>query len=73
MKIKKPAKIKMRSRIPSVPPGSAAAASNPAAAKNGTISQKAVTCAFVFALAGLFTAGALVYIIYRHWEFLMPA
>ena len=46
---------------------------SPAAVKNGTIGKKAVTVTFVFALIAMAVAGALVYIMYRHWEFLMPA
>ena len=56
------------------PAASAASGANASlAAKNGTIGKRAVATTFVFALIALFVSGTLVYIMYRHWEFLMPA
>ena len=56
------------------PAASAASGANASlAARNGTIGKRAVATTFVFALIALFVSGTLVYIMYRHWEFLMPA
>jgi len=71
MKIKKTVLKKSPGATPAAPAVSGANAS--LAAKNGTIGKKAVATTFIFALAALFVSGTLVYILYRHWEFLMPA
>lgn len=76
MKIKKPASVKAKGRkiiAPKVENIDIKSGNPTVAAKNGTISKKAVTTTFIFALIALFTTGTLVYIMYRHWEFLMPA
>ena len=77
MKIKKPVKVKAPPakgmKAPRLSASSQGGPMSPAAVKNGTIGKKAVTVTFVFALIAMAVAGALVYIMYRHWEFLMPA
>lgn len=76
MKIKKPVSVKAKGKKPIGPKIGKVdiKRENPTvAAKNGTISKKAVTTTFIFALIALFTAGTLAYIMYKHWEFLMPA
>ena len=71
MKIKKTV---LKSSPGAKPAASAASGANASlAAKNGTIGKRAVATTFVFALIALFVSGTLVYIRYRHWEFLMPA
>jgi hypothetical protein len=82
MKIKKPKTIKTpikgagKTKVTGAvgsPSSSGAGALPEAALKNGTVGKKAATCAFAFALIGLAVAGILTYILYKHWEFLMPA
>ena len=48
-----------------------APAAGGAHAKNGTVSKKAATCAFVAGFAGLVVAGFLAYLLYDHWQFLL--
>ena len=80
MKIKKPKTIKApikgagKTKVTgAVGSPSSSGALPEAALKNGTVGKKAATCAFAFALIGLAVAGILTYILYKHWEFLMPA
>lgn len=42
-------------------------------AANGTISKTAALVALVAGGAGLALAGILVFLLYSHWEYLMPA
>jgi hypothetical protein len=70
MKIKKISKTPAKKTVAAA---SAPGANASLAAKNGTIGKKAVTTVFIFALAALLVSGTLVYVMYRHWEFLMPA
>ena len=42
-------------------------------ATTGLVSAKATKYAFVAALVALAVTGVLTYILYKHWEFLMPA
>lgn len=42
-------------------------------AKGRTVGKTSTTIAFCAALAALAVAGILVYTLYRHWVFLMPA
>lgn len=44
-----------------------------AAAKGGTVGKKSATCALVFGLIALVVSGVLTFVLYKHWEFLMPA
>ena len=42
-------------------------------AKKPTVSSTASTVAGIAGLVALIVAGILTYILYQHWEFLMPA
>ena len=42
-------------------------------AKKPTVSSTASTVAGIAGLVALIVAGVLTYILYQHWEFLMPA
>lgn len=44
-----------------------------AGAVEGTVSRKAATVAFIFGVIALAVSGVLVFMLYKHWEFLMPA
>ena len=44
-----------------------------AAPRNGSISKTAATTALVFGLIALAVTVTLTVMIYKHWEFLMPA
>ena len=44
-----------------------------AAPRNGYISKNAATCALVFGLIAFVITVSLTVMIYKHWEFLMPA
>ena len=44
-----------------------------AAPRNGYISKKAATIALVFGLIAFVVTVTLTVMIYKHWEFLMPA
>ena len=39
----------------------------------GTVSRKAAAVAFAFGLVALAVSGVLVFVLYKHWEYLMPA
>ncbi len=41
--------------------------------KRTSVNAKAAAVAFTFGLVALAVAGILTYLLYRHWEFLMPA
>ena len=78
MKLKK-TKVKAPAS-PAAPEGGVAIADRfrldvPAAAAPtaGTVSRKAATVAFIFGLIALAVSGILVFMLYKHWEFLMPA
>ncbi len=43
------------------------------ATRNGYISKKAATTALVFGLIAFVITVTLTVVIYKHWEFLMPA
>jgi len=45
----------------------------PAAPQGATVSKKAAMWALVAGLLALAASGILTYILYQHWEFLMPA
>lgn len=47
-------------------------APDPATLAAATASKKATQCALTAALIALVVAGLLTYILYSHWEFLMP-
>jgi len=47
-------------------------APDPAALAAATASKKATQCALTAALVALAVAGLLTYILYAHWDFLMP-
>ncbi len=66
-------------RAPAGAPGGAAIADRfrldvpaGASAKNGTISKTAALVALIAGGISLAVAGALTYMLYDHWEFLMP-
>lgn len=42
-------------------------------AKNGTISKTAAGTALAFGFIALLIAGILTFMLYQHWEYLMPA
>lgn len=42
-------------------------------AATGSVSKQAATWAFVAGLLGLLAVGILTFILYKHWEYLMPA
>lgn len=69
MKIKKPsssggATIAARLQLDPVEPKSA---------KASTVGKKSATFALVFGLIALAVSGILTFVLYKHWEFLMPA
>ena len=77
MKIKKP---KMMKTPASEGAGGAAIADrfkldpvDTTAPRNGYISKKAATTALVFGLIAFVITVSLTVMIYKHWEFLMPA
>ena len=41
--------------------------------QGATVNRKAATAALIAGLLALGASGILVYILYQHWEFLMPA
>ncbi len=41
--------------------------------KNGTISKNAALCALIAGGVCLALAGILTYMLYKHWEYLIPA
>ncbi|MBO7482612.1 MAG: hypothetical protein J6U17_01840 [Kiritimatiellae bacterium] len=83
MKIKKPittAKAPGGAPAPAAPAGGAAIAdrfrldvpAGPSAA-NGTVGKTAALCALVAGGISLAVAGILTFLLYSHWEYLMPA
>ncbi len=48
-------------------------ASAAAPAKGGTVNKTAALIALLAAFAALVVSGALTFILYQHWQFLMPA
>lgn len=81
MKIKKPiTKAPTGATAPAAPAGGVAIADRfrldvPAgpSAKNGTISKTAALCALIAGGISLAVAGILTFLLYSHWEYLMPA
>ena len=77
MKIKKP--IKATAADASAPTGGATIADRfklePTAGKKsrGTVNKTAALVALLAAFAGLVVSGILTYILYNHWDYLMPA
>jgi hypothetical protein len=78
MKIKKP--IKASSTESAAPAGGATIADRfklePAAAgkkSHGAVNKTAALCALIAAFAGLVVSGILTYVLYSHWDYLMPA
>ena len=77
MKIKKP--IKAPAAETSAPTGGATIADRfklePTAGKksHGTVNKTAALCALIAAFAGLVVSGILTYVLYSHWDYLMPA
>jgi len=47
-------------------------ATDPAALKAATASKKATQFALTAAILGFVAAGLLTFVLYKHWEFLMP-
>ena len=79
MTIKKPMKAKVSAAAPAAPAAGGATIANrfkldmTEPAKKPAASSKATTVAGVAGIIALIVAGILTYILYQHWEFLMPA
>ena len=81
MTIKKPMKTAATAADAAAPAAGGATIANrfkldmtePAAKKPAAGSSTATTVAGIAGIVALIVAGILTYIIYQHWEFLMPA
>ena len=79
MTIKKPMKVAATASAAGAPaPGGATIANRfkldmTEPEKKPTVSSTASTVAGIAGLVALIVAGILTYILYQHWEFLMPA
>lgn len=79
MTIKKPMKVMKPAGAPAASPSGGATIADrfkldmPDPDAQKPVAGKATTCAVVAGFLALVVAGVLTYVLWQHWEFLMPA